>query len=382
MVKLILLLVALSVPSAAAAQARLVGDLSRKGAKPLVHLAGVETEYGVVRTSDGTRLRMILTRPTGSSGPLPAMMFIQWVSCGSLDVPADKRSLTRQLAEQSHMVFVRIERSGTGDSEGAPCSELDFDTEVRHYRDAFDQIARHRWVDPDRILLFGSSLGAMTAPLVAAGRKVAGIAVQGGGALTYLERMIHFDRLYLERSGKFTAAQFHEEMSRRIAFHVAYLLERKTPHQVEYAKPALAGVWNSIRGGSEAPPHYGRPYRWHWQAAAKDFLEAWSKVQAPVLVIYGEYDQFETRHGHKLIADTLNRLRPGSATFIEIPRADHDMEIYASAEDAYAYHNPTVRPELLLEPLLTWARRVTAHSRAGLRLDIRRRAPPRPSWSR
>jgi pimeloyl-ACP methyl ester carboxylesterase len=376
MVKLILLLVALAVPSASAAQARLVGDLPRKGGKPLVELVGVETEYGVFRTSDGTRLRTIVTRPAGASGPLPAMMLTQWVSCGSLDVSADKPSLMRQLAEESHMVFVRVERSGTGDSEGAPCSELDYDTEVRHYRDAFDQIVRHRWVDPKRILLFGSSLGATTAPLVAAGKKVAGIAVQGGGALTYLERMIHFDRLYLERSGKFTPAQLHEEMNRRIAFHVAYLLERKTPEQVERDSRALAGVWKSIRGGADAPPHYGRPYRWHWQAASKDFLEAWSNVQAPVLVVYGEFDQFETRQGHKLIADTLNRMRSGSATFIEIRRADHDMDVYASAEDAYAYRNGTFRPELLLEPLLDWARRVTAGSRAGSSLDTQ---PPAPT---
>ena len=359
MVKFSLVLAALVLPTAAAGQVRLSGDLPRKGGKPLVQLAGVETEYGVVRTSDGTRLRTIVTRPLQTNGPLPAIMLMQWVSCGSLDVSADRPSLVRQLAEQSGMVFVRVERSGTGDSEGVPCSELDYDTEVRHYRDAFDQIARHRWVDPDRIILFGSSLGATTAPLVAAGKTVAGIAVQGGGALTYLERMIHFDRLYLERSGKFTPAQIHEEMNRRIAFHVAYLLERKTPGQVERERPHLAGLWQSIRGGAEAPPHYGRPYSWHWQAASKDFLEAWSNIKAPVLVIYGEYDQFETRHGHKLIADTLNRLRPGSAIFVEVPRADHDIEVYASAEEAYAYRNATVRPQLLLRPLLDWARRVT-----------------------
>jgi pimeloyl-ACP methyl ester carboxylesterase len=171
--------------------------------------------------------------------------------------------------------------------------------------------------------------------------------------------MIAFDRLYLERSGKFAPTQIHEEMSRRIPFHVEYLLGRKTPEQVERERPDLAGVWKSVRGGAEAPQHYRRPYAWHWQAASKDFLEAWTKVEAPVLVIYGEYDQFETRRGHELIAESVNKLRPGTATFVEVPRADHEIELYASAEDAYAYRNPTVRPELLLQPLLEWARKVT-----------------------
>ena len=261
------------------------------------------------------------------------------------------------------MVFARIERSGTGDSEGVPCSQLDYDTEVRHYREAFDQLGRHEWIDPSRIVIYGNSLGATTAPLIAQGKKVAGVAVQGGGAVTYVERMISFDRLYLERSGKYRPDQIHDEMVRRIPFHVEYLLGRKTPEQIELERPDFKGVWASIRGGAEAPPHYGRPYAWHWQAASKNFLEAWTAVAAPVLVIHGEFDQFEPRHGHQLIADTLNRLRPGSATFIQIPRADHEIELYASAEDAYAYRNPTVRHELLVRPLVEWARRVTGLNR-------------------
>lgn len=360
MLRPLLLLFALALSAPAFAQARLVGDLPRKEGKSLVSLPGLETEYGFVRMSEGTRLRSILTRPARARGRLPAIMLAQWVSCGSLDVPADRPSLLRHLAERSGMVFVRIERSGSGDSEGAACSALDYQTEVRHYREALDQVARHPWVDPDRIVIFGSSLGATTAPLIAQGRKVAGIAVQGGGALTYLERMIHFDRLYLERSGKYRPEQIHEEMVRRIAFHVEYLVNAKTPEQIERERPDLRGVWQSIRGGAEAPPHYGRPYAWHQQAANTDFLEAWTRVRAPVLVVYGEYDQFETRHGHQLIADTLNRARPGTATFVEVPKADHEIELYASAADAYAYRNPTVRPELLADTLIDWAKRVTA----------------------
>jgi pimeloyl-ACP methyl ester carboxylesterase len=343
-----------------AQQVRMVGDLPRREGRPLQALAGLETEYGLVRTSEGVRLRTILTRPAGTPDALPAILLAQWVSCGSLDFAANASNLLRDIAEQSGMVLIRLERSGTGDSEGAPCSALDYDTEVRHYREAFDQFARHPWVDPQRIIIFGSSLGATTAPLIAQGRNVAGIVVQGGGALTYLERMIHFDRIFLERSGKYSPTAIHEEMARRIRFHTEYLLGRRTPAEVERANSDLAGTWQTIRGGAEAPPHYGRPHAWHWQAAAHDFLEAWTKVQAPVLVVYGEYDQFETRHGHALIAETVNRLRPGSATFVEIPRADHEIEVYATPEDAYAYRNGGPRSPLFLTTLLDWARRITA----------------------
>lgn len=350
----------MTLSSMALAEARLVGDLPRKDNKPLVSLPGLDTEYGVIRTSEGIRLRTILTRPEGASGRLPAVFLAQWVSCGSLDFAADRQNQLRMIAETPGIVLIRVERSGTGDSEGPACSALDYDTEVRHYREAFDQISHHAWIDPDRIVIYGNSLGSTTAPLIAQGKKVAGVAVQGGGAVTYLERMINFDRIYLERSGKYTPAQVHEEMNRRIPFHVEYLINGKTPDQIERDRPELRGVWQSIRGGAEAPPHYGRPYAWHQQAAKRDFLEAWTNIRAPVLVIHGEYDQFEPRHGHQLIADTINKLRPGTATFIEVPKADHEIEFYATAEDAYAYRNPTVRNETFVGHLMAWVKRVTA----------------------
>lgn len=377
--RLLILVAAATTMAADAKSARLVGDLPRRESKPLVSIAGLETEYGAVRMSEGIRLRTILTRPRGAVTRLPAIFLTQWVSCGSLDFTSERPSLLRDLAERSGMVLVRIERRGTGDSEGAPCSALDYDTEVRHYRESLNAIARHEWVDPARILIFGSSLGATTAPLVAQGRKVAGIAVQGGGALTYLERMIAFDRLYLERSGKYAPGEIHEEMLRRIRFHAEYLVGAKTPEEVVRAQPDLSGVWESIRGAAEAPPHYGRPYAWHWQAARQDFLEAWTRIEAPVLVVHGEFDQFEPRHGHALIAETLNRLRPGSATFVEVPRADHELDVYATAEDAYAYRKGRPDASLLLEPLLAWAWRVTGLQRAGTSFS---RRPASPSSSR
>src|SRR5688572_27431258 len=215
------------------ATVRLVGDLPRRDDAPLRAIAGLETEYGAVRTSEDVRLRTILTRPAGASGPLPALFIAQWVSCGTIDFNPERSSLLRELATRSGLVMVRVERSGTGDSEGVPCARLDYDTEVRHYREALDQVSRHAWVDPERIVIHGISLGATTAPLIAEGRRVAGLIVQGGGALTYLERMIQFDRIFLERSGGYRPEQIHGEMLRRIRFHQEYLVGGRMPVEVE-----------------------------------------------------------------------------------------------------------------------------------------------------
>ena len=343
----------------ALAQSRLVGDLPRKDGKSLEYLPGVETEYGQVSTSVGARLRTIVTRPAGASSKLPAIFHTQAVSCGSLEpLPADRLTVLGGLAQRSGMVLIRVERAGTGDSEGPACSALDYDTEVRHYREAFDQLTRHPWVDPNRMVIYGSSLGSTTAPLVAQGKKIAGIVIQGGGALTYLERMIAFDRRYLERSGRYRPEQIHDEMVRRIAFHQLYLMGGKTPEQIAAEYPQLASVWQSIRGGAEASPHYGRPYAWHQQAARKNFLGAWAKIAAPIFVAYAEYDQFEPLASHRVIVDTVNRLRPGTARLVELKGLDHSVWRYPDAIAAYREEGGKRAPEALLEPMLAWLREV------------------------
>ncbi|MEP6340273.1 CocE/NonD family hydrolase, partial [Parasphingorhabdus sp.] len=170
--------------TAAHSETRLNGDLPVKAAVALESTEGLETEYGMIRTSEGLRLRSFVTRPQGTSERLPAIFVTQWVSCGSMRFSDARDSQLKLLARQSGMVMIRIDRSGSGDSEGLGCDKLDYDTEVRHYREALVQVKQHPWVDPDRVVILGSSLGSTTAPLVAEGNNVAGVVVQGGGAVT------------------------------------------------------------------------------------------------------------------------------------------------------------------------------------------------------
>lgn len=342
------------------AETRLTGTLKRDPAKALEATPGLETHLTTVRAANGSLLRAILTRPDGSAGRLPAVFFVQEVSCETIEFAGAAR--LREMARRLGTVLIRVERAGTGDSEGPGCDKLDYNTEVADYRAAFDQIAKHPWVDPARIVIYGSSLGSTVAPLVADGKKIAGILVQGGGAVTYLERMIGFDRLNLERSGKYRPDQVHGEMLRRIRFQMHYLLEKKTPDQVVAAHPDLAGVWESLLG-TDAKPHYGRPHAWHWQAAEKDFLGAWSRVQAPVMVVFGEYEQFEMRHGHRVIVDMLNAKRPGSAIWLEIPGGGHELRIYKDVRQAYGFEGGERRADLFLEPAIAWIRTTVGLSR-------------------
>lgn len=339
------------------AQSTLTGDLPRKDDRPLEAEQGIETEYGQVTTSEGLRLRSLVSRPTGTGERLPALFLTQWVSCGTVEF-TDGPSRLAELVRRSGWALIRVERSGDGDSEGPGCDALDYDTEVRHYREAFDQLSEHRWIDPDKIVIYGSSLGSTTAPLVAQGKSIAGIMVQGGGAETYLERMIDFDRLYLERSGRYAPDQIHEEMLKRIPFLFDYLIRDREPEDIEASNPELAGVWESIRG-TGGKLHYGRPRDWHRQAAKRDFAEAWSKIDVPVLVLWGEYEQFERRYGHELIAQIVNANHPGKATFVVVPKADHGLHRYPDAISAYRGEGREQDWELFLHPVTTWLTRIS-----------------------
>ena len=122
--------------------------------------------------------------------------------------------------------------------------------------------------------------------------------------------------------------------------------------------PELLGVWASLLGTDEEPPDYGRPHAWHWQAADKDWLAAWARTDAKVMVVYGEYDQFETEHGHRAIVDTVERLRPGTARWLMIPKADHILLIYPDRYAAYAGKGGERRWELFVEPVAAWVREI------------------------
>lgn len=327
-------------------------------------IPGVTSHYGVVEVDDGSRLQSIIALPEGDASPRHPLLFAQWVSCGSLDYREGSNSseLFAALARDSGLALVRVERTAL-DGSGPTCEDLDYDTEVAHYVEAFTQLLEDKRIDASRVYLYGSSLGSTTAPLIAmqlqdAGFDIAGIMVQGGGAVTYYERMFNFERIYLERRPDVVApADIHEEMLLRAKFQYEYLIEGRHPDDVAKDSPVMARIRSDILGLRETV-HYGRPFAWHQQAAKHNFLAAWAEIEAPVLVVFNAFDQFEARHGHKLIADIVNRLRPGTATFVERPNIGHSDNRYATIEDAYSWKDGTPAWRESAKIMTTWLREI------------------------
>jgi dienelactone hydrolase len=335
---------------------RLVGELPRAANRPLESLSGLDTEYGDLRAADGALLRTLVTRPQGKSGRLPAVLYIQWLSCDSIELEPGARDgwsvMLHRLITESNMLWMRTEKSGVGDSQGPPCAKLDYETELAQHRAALRTLRSRPDVDPTRIVIYGASMGSNYAPLVAAGEDVAGVVVWGGGAFTWFERMLRFERNALEL-GDTDPQALAGEVSARAAYFARYLLNGEAPSAIARSDPKLGEVWSRVIGTSEHT-HYGRPFAFHQQAQRQNWAGAWGRVRAPVLVLYGEYDWFESRDSAALIVDILNRRQQGSATLQVLPKLDHHFTRFASPRQAFQEKGGITDAGPAVEAILKW----------------------------
>jgi dienelactone hydrolase len=354
----LLITVSLLLSCKAGAAARLTGDLPRREGRPLERIAGLESVYGVLATPDGRRLRTIVTRPEGGTGRRPGILFIQWLSCDTIELPESARggwaNMMRTVAQRSGMVMWRTEKAGVGDSEG-DCTKLDYDTELSHHRAALEALRASAYVDPERIVIFGASMGANMAPLVAQGRRVAGVMTWGGGARTWFERQLGFSRHALELAGE-DMGSISARMSGQARFYAKYLLEGKTPAQIGAEDPALGKVWGEIVG-TDGDLQYGRTPAFHQQAQRQSWTAAWAAIEAPVLVLYGAYDWFEDVESARGVVRVVNSRAPERAALEVIPRMDHHFTEFPTPEAAFRESGGTVNEGPAVQSMLAWLRR-------------------------
>ena len=338
------------------------GDLPRKGGRPFETHPGLDTIPGTLRTRDGTRLRTLVTRPAGSRQRLPAILFVQWLSCDSIELPESADDgwsrMLKRVARESGLVMMRTEKRGVGDSEGT-CPSLDYLTELSDHRDALAYLARLEFVDARRIVVFGASMGGTYAPLIAAGQRVAGVVTWGGGARTWFERMLAFERNRRELSD-LPAERINHEMKEVEAFLHAYLVEGRSPKQIARENPALGSAWSRLILGTDGDLHYGRPVAFHQQAQQQDWAAAWASVDTPALVLFGEYDWYEDAAGSALAARIAARRHAAGTRFSVIPKTDHHFMRYERIEDAVKGTGGKINEAPVVEEILAWLERFLA----------------------
>ncbi len=285
-------------------------------ALPRERFAGAEVLLEHVRVA-GSRQRLIYTRPLASRGRLPAILLLQGLACRSCESPLGGAGgmFSRLIAGWSAAGFatLRVEKPGVGDSEGPRCEELDFTRELAGYRAGLEHLRGRPFVDPERVLLFGHSLGGMVAPLLAARAPVRGIAVYGSSSRRWLECELGAYRRQREDADA-------TRLARVEALLRALYREGVSPARLYAARPELRSLGEREFFGDRA---HGRPLRFFRQLDRIELAAAWAELDIHVLALHGARDRVCSARESAEIAAIVNAARPGRARHLEIPELDH-----------------------------------------------------------
>ena len=310
---------------------------------PLERVVGCDVTYGAVATPSG-RVRTIVTRPSGATGALATVVFVPWLSDDPVErpigVPDGWLKLLHGLARHGWQV-VRIEKPGVGDSEGPPCSRNDLATDLAAFRAGLAATRAAATTDTSRLVLFGGSIGAALAPLLAADARPAAIVVSGGFSRGWREHMLDFERRRLACAGT-PAAAIERALPGFADFYALFLGEKLTPGEALARRPDLKPLWYDAADGQ-----FGRPAAYYHQVAALPVDDLFAHLEVPTLVLYGEYDWIMSRADHERMAGLVNGSHPGLATLEVLPQTGHDLDRFASPAAACQGRDPRFDPALV-----------------------------------
>ncbi|MFO0892602.1 MAG: alpha/beta fold hydrolase, partial [Isosphaeraceae bacterium] len=294
---------------------------------------GFEVIYDSV-TSNGHRQRTIVTRPT-AEGRYPAILLIQGLGNFSIDqaVGGPLMSYDRMFDEltRAGYVVMKVDKPGCGDSEGGPWPEIDFQTELDGYRQGLKALKDYPFVDPDKVFIFGHSMGGVMAPLLAAETKVKGVAVYGTVFRTWFEYQVENVRRQTRLAGADFSAVEQAARNETLLLSELYLA-RKSPTEVASAHPELRAHMNeSIKDDRYM---FGVNYKFFQQLADLNVPEAWAKTDAHVLALWGKGDYVAPGPDHEMIAEAVNDAHPGHGTYRALD-ADHGFNQATGFKDSF-----------------------------------------------
>ena len=304
--------------------------LSGRGiAKPLEAYANATIDYGAVRFRDGL-LRDILAKPIGVSDP-PVVFLLPGFTCASIEPPSPSHPY-RRLGEEllrAGIAYYRVEKPGVGDSAGGPlCRDIDYAAELDAFRSAYRHLVDARGFDPDRIFMFGHSLGGLEAPMLAAERPPRGVAVFGTvyrNWADYHHNVFAFQPFLMAGEDPVQTAQQSERLRNMLE---RFYFGRQSPSQIASEVPAFAQPLRETISWNGSDLALGRHYKFMQDLAHQNLPAAWRDTRSNVLSLYGESDIVAVYdEDHKLIAEVANHYRPGTGRYMEVAKTDHGMTV-------------------------------------------------------
>lgn len=275
--------------------------------------------YDVVYTStsaDGNRYRLIVTKPRGVA-KAPALYLVQGLGCFSVDNPKDLYTHLLDSVTRAGFVTLRIDKPGAGDSEGGPCPEVDFLTELRAYQAGLRWLAAQPYVDTGKITLFGHSMGGIMAPMIAEAAPLAKAVVYGTGFSSWHFYMLENMRRQMRLGG--TPFELIGEREKEFEKFLSLLfIENKTMDEALTAVPSMRQ--NFPDGRSFAS---GKPVIYFQQIQATNLAKEWKEAKIPVTAIWGTSDFVSGETDHEWLAAAVNSWLPGKGKLVRLEKTDH-----------------------------------------------------------
>jgi hypothetical protein len=281
-------------------------------------------------------LRVIINKPKTQS-PMPGMLFVPGYTCNSIDdLPANhpyKRIVDAYV--DAGFVTLRIEKSGLGDSNNTPpCTSCDLMDEIANFEAGLKKLKSLPYVDSNRIVIFGHSMGGIVAPAVAAKNEVAGVVVYGTLAKSWFEYQIEMLRVQNALAGM---DPLEVEKSVLEQYDVNYRFFIKKEKLQDLANdPKIDSLLRNTWEYDGKGKIYSRNAEYWRQIQDLPSLEHWKRTKAKVLVQFGESDfQAFSKADHELIVRTVNHFHPGNASLKTFPLTDHYFAKSGTMQEAY-----------------------------------------------
>jgi len=313
--------------------------------RPYERSEHAEVIYDVV-SYEGNKLRSIVYKPNTLKEKAPAIFFIQGYTCGSIDMGIMPEATTKQLVDQfaaAGYVTFRVEKPGVGDSQSERnCDQIDFTTESIAFTEALKQLKKKPFVDPDRVYLWGHSLGVLHSAVVAKNEPVAGVIGYGGVLKPWYDYMLD---IYRHQSVKhFGASKWRAKRNTALVKPVLDMWLNSDKKWVEIVadkatKAAMDADMISINGDQVVDRHYS----FFRDLNRYDLVEYWKSIDAPLLMMHGSLDiqAIEKNWAFDLISLSSHK----HSKALEIQGAEHSLMQYDSpSQYREAMNNGTFNP--------------------------------------
>jgi len=312
---------------------------------------GLDVFYESVANDYGLLQRTIISKPKGNE-KRPVILLLQGLSCSSIEQYSGRSNnwvkLIQNLVIQSNMVVMRIEKPGVGDSEG-DCGTVDFKTELSGYEAAIKALKNKPYVDTNKIIVYGNSMGSALAPYIANKYNLAGVISDGTFFKSWYEHMLEIERRILEIEGKDQATIYELMNEVYIPLYHQMLIEKKSfaailAQNPLYRKHHRQGLLHM----------YGRSMEYYHQIQDFNFAKAWQEIKVPVRIRWGTNDWIMSEFDNDMIVNVLKKQGHKNHKLHKYPNLDHWSTLHPDYAASF-YGKKGEWEDKISQQLIDWA---------------------------